>query len=229
MCVDNKPSELMERIAKMPAPRYWVSENRAAAVISLLEKGWTFPPKTIEQRKRLFTHLYLRYKEEKAKTPDKPLTRIVLELVLSPAPESFLSPSSIPRYIIDYREKIISERRKRQQDNEQKRKDTIPLDMRDANVNTCDCSSSVGIDAWISARESLVDETDLPVSTRQLDSSADKPIQPTDYGIPIQCETKSTRHSRTDFNNPAKRFDRCHTNHRYIRNQLRLVWNDGNE
>lgn len=92
------PTRLPEEIAKTPAPRYWISENRASFVVSAMEKGIEMP-NIIPCRKRLYEHLYKLYKEEKNKHPQRSTYSIMSEIVYSPAPESFVSPASVATFI----------------------------------------------------------------------------------------------------------------------------------
>lgn len=82
---------LLKQLVNSPAKRYWLSSERAYAVISQIRKG-TFhvnPKKTIC---RLYYALYDDFKAFKHLNPDIPDTRAVEEVIQQPAPCFGLEP-----------------------------------------------------------------------------------------------------------------------------------------
>lgn len=199
--------------------------------MSILLQGRELPPNTTQQRERLYRHLFERYKEEKEQNPDSSVAYLMFEIVNSPAPESFISPASIPKYIIEYREKrkqtrLTAKTNKNEKDIQ--RKDDVTTDLHSADnivhSNTTSRSIEVRAEQYIDA----FSQTDIYADAFQYDAPADKPVLSAEPCVPCKRKVPSTRRSRTDFSNPSKRFNRCHTNHRYIRSQLRIMWDADN-
>ena len=85
--------ELFSHVVNQPAPRFWVSPVRAAVVIASMFRGNTLHnmrPSKIE----MFREIYRRVVALREKRPCAPLSVIVEEIVMSPAPKCYLSPSS---------------------------------------------------------------------------------------------------------------------------------------
>lgn len=96
-----------ERIVKSPASRFWVSENRATEVVSAMRRGRGIG-NMYGEKQRMYREIYRRAMILHASQPALPLTRIVFEVVNSPAPEFYLSPRTAWRIIGEMRRKSIS-------------------------------------------------------------------------------------------------------------------------
>lgn len=85
--------ELFSYIVNQPAPRFWVSPVRAAVVVGSMMRGNKLSkmrPSKIE----MFQEIYKRVLALRERHPQAPLSRLVEEIVLSPAPKYYLTPSS---------------------------------------------------------------------------------------------------------------------------------------
>lgn len=85
--------ELFTRAAKMPASRFWVSERRAAEVISKMLKGdmmFGMNPK----KREMYIEILIRVREEMRREPGITVTEATFRAVNSPAPEFYLTPKS---------------------------------------------------------------------------------------------------------------------------------------
>lgn len=80
--------------ARMPASRFWVSEVRAAEVISCMLRGEARDPKQCEQKRRMYDELFRRVVEWRQLNPGHPLSDAVFQAVNSPAPEFYLTEAS---------------------------------------------------------------------------------------------------------------------------------------
>lgn len=82
---------ILKQLVNSPAQRYWLSSERAYAVISQIRKGTLYvnPKKTIC---RLYYALYDEFKKYKAEHPEIPDTRIVEDIIYQPAPCFGLEP-----------------------------------------------------------------------------------------------------------------------------------------
>lgn len=78
-------SLILTQVINSPASRYWISSERAYAVISQIRKGTL----TVNPKKnicRMYYALYDEFIKFKEKHPDIPDTRAVEEVILEPAP-----------------------------------------------------------------------------------------------------------------------------------------------
>ncbi len=85
--------EVFHRAALQPSTRFWVSERRAAAVISRMLKGdkiLSMNPK----KREMFYELFRRVKRVREDYPGITLTEAAYRAVNSPAPEFYLTPKS---------------------------------------------------------------------------------------------------------------------------------------
>lgn len=90
--------EICKAVAESPSSRFWVSEERAAIVISSMEAGRHLP--CITQTKReMFAEIYRRYKELKSRYPHKTIIELATVIVNQPAPKFFFTPRSVREFI----------------------------------------------------------------------------------------------------------------------------------
>lgn len=85
--------ELFTRAAKMPASRFWVSERRAAEVISKMLKGDMMFGMNRKKRE-MYVEILIRVREEMRREPGITVTEATFRAVNSPAPEFYLTPKS---------------------------------------------------------------------------------------------------------------------------------------
>ena len=81
-------------VSQSPASRFYVSEERAAIVISAIIAGRPLPPMR-ENKKEMFAEILRRYLEIKDSRPGESLANIVAEIVNQPAPRFYLTPRTI--------------------------------------------------------------------------------------------------------------------------------------
>lgn len=80
--------------AQSPCSRFWVSEKRAAEVISRMMRGEDMEVKSLPLRNKMYRELLRRVQEWQAQNPGHPLTDAVFAAVNSPAPEFYVTPES---------------------------------------------------------------------------------------------------------------------------------------
>lgn len=102
--------EMFGVAALMPASRFWVSEERAAFVLSAMLRGEPLPEML---PKRLEMYLEMKKRAEKLlnRFPDMPMTRVAAAVVYSEAPEFYLEPKSARAIIYRIRKSKKAERR----------------------------------------------------------------------------------------------------------------------
>ncbi len=91
-------SDIIRTIADSPSSRFWVSEERAAIVISALIKGRPLPSMTRTKR-RMYLEIYRRYRLLRPKCPGLTTLEIVSAIVNQPAPSFYLTPRTVGEFI----------------------------------------------------------------------------------------------------------------------------------
>lgn len=94
--------------AKRPASRFWVSEERAAQVISWMLRGVASDriERMVPQRRAMFEEIFRRVCAMMEADPSLCMTHAVNEVVTSPAPEFYLTPKSARVIIYRIRKRI---------------------------------------------------------------------------------------------------------------------------
>lgn len=87
-------SEIGEKIVNSPSPRFWVSEERAAAVVSAIMRGKPVLETMRPTKREMFEEIHHRVVALKREHPDWRLCELVLEVVHSPAPKFYMEASS---------------------------------------------------------------------------------------------------------------------------------------
>lgn len=90
-------------VAVRPCSRFWVSEERAVAVISAMLRGRDVTATMHPSKRRMYEEIYRRTMALRARRPHASLISVIPEVIYSEAPEFYLS----PRYI---RDRIINAR-----------------------------------------------------------------------------------------------------------------------
>lgn len=87
-------NEIGEKIVNSPSPRFWVSEERAAAVVSAIMRGKPVLKMMRPTKRAMFEEIHRRVIALKKKHPDWHLCQLVFEVVNSPAPKFYMEASS---------------------------------------------------------------------------------------------------------------------------------------
>ncbi len=90
--------EICRKVADSPASRFWVSEERAAAVISSMLAGRRLP-KMSHNKREMFTEIYWRYISMRDLRPRESLFSLISEIVHQPAPKFYLTPLTVGEII----------------------------------------------------------------------------------------------------------------------------------
>lgn len=86
--------EVYETIVNMPSSRFWVSETRAALVVSQTMKGEPCLEKMRQPKREMYEEIYRRVLVLREKHPDKTLFELCAMVVVQPAPKFYLAPGS---------------------------------------------------------------------------------------------------------------------------------------
>lgn len=88
-----------------PCSRFWVSEERAYAVVCMMLRGRACPTKR-PMRRRMFKEIYRRTLAYRKEHPDVTLKMAVTRVVESPAPCFYLTPRSARIILCHHKKKI---------------------------------------------------------------------------------------------------------------------------
>lgn len=87
-------NEIGEKIVNSPSPRFWVSEERAAAVVSAIMRGKPVLETMRPTKREMFEEIHRRVVALKEQHPDWHLCQLVFKVVYSPAPKFYMEVSS---------------------------------------------------------------------------------------------------------------------------------------
>ena len=79
-------------VVQTPCSRYWISEERATAVVSAMLRGHSVHYAMRKSKRDMFIDIYCRVLFDRAATPDSPLSDIVFNVVNSQAPQFYMAP-----------------------------------------------------------------------------------------------------------------------------------------
>ena len=89
---------IFQLVADSPASRFWVSEERAAIVISAMAAEYPSSPQATTEQE-LFEEIYRRYLLMREDYPDKSVYELVTKIVNQPAPKFYLTPRTVGEFI----------------------------------------------------------------------------------------------------------------------------------
>lgn len=87
-------NEICVKIVNSPSPRFWVSEERAAAVVSAIMRGKPVLETMRPTKREMFEEIYCRVVALKKQHPDWHLCQLIFKVVNSPAPKFYMEVSS---------------------------------------------------------------------------------------------------------------------------------------
>ncbi|MDE5785034.1 MAG: hypothetical protein K2H98_00720 [Duncaniella sp.] len=86
--------QVATRLVAMPSVRFWVSQERATAVVSAMLAGRPLPANTRSSKRLMYSEIYRRVLALRELRPDDDLADLVTEVVHSPAPCFYMLPRS---------------------------------------------------------------------------------------------------------------------------------------
>ena len=105
-------STIISDTVRMPSERFYVSDERAARVVSALMQGRDYP-KMLSTHREMYAEILRRVLHLRSEHPDWCVLQLVREVLRSPAPQFYLTPSSA--YTIIQRHRHRRGRRKEEQ------------------------------------------------------------------------------------------------------------------
>lgn len=92
-------TQVAEAIINSPASRFWVSEDRAFAIISAMTKGRPVLATMNPAKREMFQEIFNRVTRLSHQHPDAALSDLVFQVVNSPAPKFYYQPRTVIEYI----------------------------------------------------------------------------------------------------------------------------------
>lgn len=90
--------DIFELVAESPSARFWVSEERAAIVISAMAAGKPMP-RMRSNKREMFEEIYRRFLVARNNNPGKTVYELVADIVNQPAPKFYLTPRTVGEFI----------------------------------------------------------------------------------------------------------------------------------
>lgn len=86
-------SDILFRLVNTPSSRFWVSEERAAVMVSRMERRLPLGH-IVPSRQRMYEEIFRRYLRLRRRHPDASIAELVRQVVYQPAPSFYLTPKS---------------------------------------------------------------------------------------------------------------------------------------
>lgn len=90
--------KIFEQVANSPCSRFWVSEERAAIVISTLLAGKVVPNMRRNKRE-MFDEIFHRFLIAREQYPEKSIYALAIMVVNQPAPKFYMTPRTVGELI----------------------------------------------------------------------------------------------------------------------------------
>lgn len=103
---------VLNRVVEMPSKRFWVSEERAAIVISEMKRGKGLKIKG-KVKREMYHEIFRRVEELQRKHPGMSVYDLTFMVVTGPAPKFYLTPGSAKVIIHKVKKQWYEERKRR--------------------------------------------------------------------------------------------------------------------
>lgn len=90
--------KIFEQVANSPCSRFWVSEERAAIVISTLLAGKVIPNMR-KNKREMFEEIFRRFLIVREQYPEKSIYALAIMVVNQPAPKFYMTPRTVGELI----------------------------------------------------------------------------------------------------------------------------------
>lgn len=90
--------KIFELVAESPAKRFWVSEERAAIVVSSILAGKPMP-RMRSNKREMFEEIFRRFLIYRKQFPGKSVFELTTKIVNEPAPKFYLTPRTVGEFI----------------------------------------------------------------------------------------------------------------------------------
>lgn len=113
LCDYIRMSEVYKIIVNMPSRRFWVSDIRAALIISAMMRGKTDLSTMCPLKKEMYEEIYNRVFKLQEEYPELTISELCAKVIAQPAPKFYLTPGSAKVMVCKARKQWIQEKWKR--------------------------------------------------------------------------------------------------------------------
>lgn len=99
---------VLKRAVATPAPRFWVSEHRAAVVVAQILAGKDPTSGMYAEKREMYLEIFRRFSALRKMNPDESVFALVSEVVNTPAPRHYISPCR-------FKTVVMNEKRRRKE------------------------------------------------------------------------------------------------------------------
>ena len=112
-CKHIRMPDVYESIVNMPSSRFWVSDIRAALVVSAIIRGDAHLESMWPLKREMYLEIYRRVLILKKKRPGLSISELCAEVVIQPAPKFYLTAGSAKMMVCKARKRWIQRKRER--------------------------------------------------------------------------------------------------------------------
>ena len=120
--------KIFEQVANSPCSRFWVSEERAAIVISTLLAGKVIPNMR-KNKREMFNEIFRRFLIAREQYPEKSIYALAIMVVNQPAPKFYMTPRTVGELIYRIKNGWYDKQFNRYKNYSQVDKDNSPLNI----------------------------------------------------------------------------------------------------
>ncbi len=107
--------ELYETIVNMPSRRFWVSDIRAALVISSIMRGEDILSHMWPSKREMYEEIYRRVCKLREEYPHLSISQLCSKVVRQPAPKFYLTPGSAKMMVCKAKKEWIKRKKQKYQ------------------------------------------------------------------------------------------------------------------
>lgn len=105
--------DVFNNIVNMPSRRFWVSDIRAALVISAMLRGEARLDKMCRSKREMYEEIYRRVMILRHEYPEHTISKLCAMVLVQPAPKFYLTPGSAKIMVCKARKEWIRKKRQR--------------------------------------------------------------------------------------------------------------------
>ncbi len=111
-CKYIRMNDVYKCIVNMPSRRFWVSDIRAALVVSAIGRGEDCLKEMLPLKREMYMEIYQRVMGMRNKFPNMSISELCSIVTMQPAPKFYLTPGSAKMMICKTRKKWKEKKRK---------------------------------------------------------------------------------------------------------------------